>query len=51
MQRWKKYFRELLNEENQYEIEDHLKIEGPIMGVPEKGVEEEMKRGRNMKDG
>ncbi len=35
MQRWKRYFCELLNEENQYEI-DHLKIEGPIVGVTEK---------------
>ncbi len=49
MQRWKRYFSELLNEENQYEIEDHLKVEGPIVGVTEKEVEEalqKMKRGK-----
>ncbi len=39
MQRWKRYFRELLNEENQYEIQDHVKVEGPIVGVTEKEVE------------
>ncbi len=44
MQRWKRYFSELLNVENQYEIEDHLKVEGPIMGVTEKEVEEALKR-------
>ncbi len=38
MQRWKRYFQELLNEENQYEIEDHVKVEGPIVGVTEKEV-------------
>ncbi len=39
----------LLNEENQYEIENHLKVEGPILGVTEKEVEEarlKMKRGK-----
>ncbi len=49
MQRWKRYFRELLNKENQYEIEDHLKVEGPIMGVTEKEVEvalHKMKKGK-----
>ncbi len=49
MQRWKGYFSELLNEENQYELEDHIKVEGPILGVTEKGVEEalqKMKRGK-----
>ncbi len=48
MQRWKRYYSELLNEENQYEI-DHLKVEGPIMCVTEKEVEEalqNMKRGK-----
>ncbi len=44
MQRWKRYFRELLNEENQYEIEDHVKVEGPIVGVTEKEVEEALIR-------
>ncbi len=49
MQRWKRYFSELLNEENQYEIEDHIKVDGPILGVIEKEVEEglqKMKRGK-----
>ncbi len=50
MQSWKRYFSELLNEENQYELEDHLKVEGPVQGVREKEVEEalrKMKRGKN----
>ncbi len=49
MQIWKRYFSELLNEENQYELQDHLKVEGPILGVTEKEVEEalqKMKRGK-----
>ncbi len=40
MQRWKRYFSEPLNEENQYEIEDHLQVEGSILGITEKEVEE-----------
>ncbi len=44
MQRWKRYFSELLNEGNQYEIEDHLKVEGPIPGVTEKEVEEALRK-------
>ncbi len=49
MQRWRRYFSELLNEENQYELEDHLKGEGPILGMTVKEVEEalrKMKRGK-----
>ncbi len=49
MQRWKRYFSEILNEENQYELADHLKVEGPILGVTEEEVEEalrKMKRGK-----
>ncbi len=49
MQRWKRYFSEPLNEENHYEPEDHLKVEGPIPGVTVKKVEEplrKMKRGK-----
>ncbi len=49
MERWKRYFCELLNEENQYELEDHLKFEGPKMGVTVEEVEEalrKMKRGK-----
>ncbi len=34
MQRWKRYFSELLNEAN------HLKVQGPILRVTEKEVEE-----------
>ncbi len=47
--KWKRYFSELLNEENQYEIENHLKVEGPIIDVTEKEVEkapQKMKRGK-----
>ncbi len=49
MQRWERYVSELLNEGNQYEIEDHLKVEGPILGVTVTEVEEalrEMKKGK-----
>ncbi len=48
MQRWKRDFSELLNEENQYELEDHLKVEGPILGVTGKEVEEALQK---MKEG
>ncbi len=46
MQRWKKrYFSELLSEENQYELQNHfLKVEGPILGVTEKEVEEALRK-------
>ncbi len=44
MQRLKRYFSELPNEENQYELEDHLKVEGPILGVTEKEVEEALQK-------
>ncbi len=44
MYRWKRYFSELLNEENQYELGDHLKVEDPILGVTEKEVEEALQR-------
>ncbi len=49
MQRWIRYFTELLNEESQYELEDDLKVEGPILTVTETEVEEalrKMKRGK-----
>ncbi len=41
---WKRYFSELLNEENLYELEDHLKVEGLILGVTEKEVEEALRK-------
>ncbi len=44
MQRWKRYFSELLNEENQYEIEDDVKVKGPILGVTEKEVEKALRK-------
>ncbi len=44
MQRWKRYFNELLNEENQYKLEDHLKVEGPILGVTVEEVEEALQK-------
>ncbi len=49
MQRWKRYFSEPLNEEDLYELEDHLKVEGPILGMTEREVQEalqKMKRGK-----
>ncbi len=44
VQRWKRYFSELLNEENQSELQDHLKVEGPILGVTEKRWKRHCKR-------
>ncbi len=44
MQRWKRYFSELLNEENQYELQDHVKVEGPILGVTVEEVEEALQK-------
>ncbi len=44
MQKWKRYFSELLNEENQYELEDHLKVEGPILGVTVEEVEDALQK-------
>ncbi len=38
-----------MNEENQYKLEDHLKVEGPILDVAVKEVEvalRKMKRGK-----
>ncbi len=46
MQRWKRYFSELLNEENQYELEDHLKVEGPILSVTVEEALQKMTRGK-----
>ncbi len=34
----------LLNEENQYEVNDHIKVEGPILGVTEEEVEEALQK-------
>ncbi len=44
MQRWKRYFSELSLEENQYELEQHLKVEDPILGVTENEVEEALQK-------
>ena len=40
MERWREYFEELLNEENEHELEEVEEIEGPIENV----TEEEVKR-------
>ena len=40
MQRWKRYFSELLNEENQFERDEQSMVEGPIMGVKSSDVKE-----------
>ncbi len=49
MQRWKRYFSELLKEENQYELKDHSKVEGPIPGVTVKKVEEALQKMKSLK--
>ncbi len=43
------YFNDLLNEGNQFKLEDYSKVEGPILGLTVKEVEEalrKMKRGK-----
>ena len=44
MQRWKRYFSELLNEENQFEREEQPKVEGPIMGVKSSDMKEALRK-------
>ncbi len=34
----------VLNEENRYDLEDHLKVEGPILGVTVNEVEEALRK-------
>ena len=48
MERWKSFFDELLNEANEYHLEEESKVEGPIRGVTEEEVEGSLK---NMKNG
>ena len=48
LQRWRRYFNELLNEENHHELEQHPKVEGPIIGVTEKEIRDALK---SMKSG
>lgn len=43
MQRWRRYFSILLNEENQYELEQP-KVEGPIDGVKTSEVKEVLQK-------
>uniref|UniRef100_A0A6A7FPU9 Retrovirus-related Pol polyprotein LINE-1 n=1 Tax=Hirondellea gigas TaxID=1518452 RepID=A0A6A7FPU9_9CRUS len=38
MERWKRYFEQLLNEENEYEIEEIDRTEGPIGNITEEEV-------------
>ena len=48
-ERWRGYFRNLLNEENPYRIEEARKVEGPVERIEEEEVVsamKEMKRGR-----
>ena len=46
MERWRSYFSSLLNETNEYQLEEEDKVEGPIWGVTEQIVEQALK---NMK--
>ena len=38
MERWRGYFEELLNEENEHELEEVEEIEGPIENITEEDV-------------
>ena len=43
MERWRNYFSSLLNKTNEYQLEQEDKVEGPISGVTEQMVEQELK--------
>jgi len=46
MERWKEYFRELLNEQSEYKLDDVAKVEGPLKEITEevKTAVERMKK-------
>lgn len=49
MERWRRYFRGLLNEENDHNIEEVVMVEGPVERIKEEEVElalKNMKKGR-----
>ena len=39
MERWREYFSELLNEQNEYQVDEEVKVEGPVKEITEKEVE------------
>ena len=43
MERWKEYFRELLNEQSDYQLDEVAKVEGPLKEITEKEVEAALK--------
>ena len=43
-ERWRKYFEELLNEENPYEVDEEAKVEGPLEDVSEAEVRRGLKK-------
>ena len=49
MNRWREYFNELLNEQNEYQVEEDGKVEGPLKEITEVEVEtaiKAMRKGR-----
>jgi hypothetical protein len=49
MECWRDYFEKLLNEQNEYQIDNTAKVEGPVKEITEKEVEtalKEMKKGK-----
>ena len=43
VERWRSYFSYLLNEINEYQLEEEDKVEGPIWGMTEQIVEQALK--------
>ena len=44
MERWREYFEKLLNEQNEYQINNTDKVEGPVIEITAKEVEAALKR-------
>ena len=43
-ERWRKYFEELLNEENPYQVDEEEKVEGPVEDISEEEIKRALKK-------
>ena len=48
MERWREYFEDLLNEQNDYQVEETARVEGPLEEITEEEIEKAL---REMKNG
>ena len=48
-ERWRKYFEELLNEGNPYEVDEEEKVEGPVEEISETEIKRALKKMKNGK--